>query len=145
MIELKDVHVFYDKEVIKGVNMKVDGEKVLLLGPNGSGKSTLLSAIAGIIPYKGSIRIDGMEVRNIKNYNAVATNLPQAFSIGLTIDDVIEIYDELKGLKINVKAELEKLGIKTNNRIYQLSAGQGVNHFFSTHDLISCHLLNKKL
>jgi ABC-type Mn2+/Zn2+ transport system ATPase subunit len=126
VIELKDVHVFYDKEVIKGVNMKVDGEKVLLLGPNGSGKSTLLSAIAGIIPYKGSIRIDGMEVRNIKNYNAVATNLPQAFSIGLTVDDVIEIYDELKGLKINVKAELEKLGIKTNKRIYQLSAGQGV-------------------
>ncbi|MFP3218780.1 MAG: ATP-binding cassette domain-containing protein [Acidianus sp.] len=145
MIELKDVHVYYDKEVIRGVNMKVDGEKVLLPGPNGSGKSTLLSAIAGIIPYKGSIRIDGMEVRNINNHNAVATNLPQAFSIGLTIDDVIEIYDELKGLKINVKAELEKLGIKTNKKIYQLSAGQGVNHLFSTHDLISCHLLNKKL
>ncbi|BDC17740.1 ATP-binding cassette domain-containing protein [Acidianus sp. HS-5] len=127
MIELNDVRVYYDrKETIKGVNAKVDGEKVLLLGPNGSGKTTLLSAIAGIIPYKGSIRIDGVEVRDVKNYNTVATNLPQAFSMGVTIDDIIEIYEEIKGLKIDVKAELEKLGIKTNKRVYQLSAGQSV-------------------
>jgi ATP-binding cassette subfamily C protein CydD len=41
------------------------GEHVAILGPSGSGKSTLLSAIAGLTPYEGSIRLDGREVREI--------------------------------------------------------------------------------
>ncbi|BCU69632.1 ATP-binding cassette domain-containing protein [Stygiolobus caldivivus] len=127
MIDLKDVYIYYGrKEVIRGISARVDGEKVLLMGPNGSGKTTLLSAIAGIVPYKGSIRVDGMEVRGVKNYNAVATNLPQAFSLGLTVEDVIEVYEEVKGCKADVRRELEKLGIKLNKAVYQLSAGQGV-------------------
>jgi iron complex transport system ATP-binding protein len=33
------------------------------VGPNGAGKTTLLRAIAGLVPYAGSIRVDGREVR----------------------------------------------------------------------------------
>jgi iron complex transport system ATP-binding protein len=33
------------------------GEWVALIGPNGAGKSTLLRAIAGLVPYTGSVRI----------------------------------------------------------------------------------------
>lgn len=33
-----------------------------LAGPNGSGKSTLLRAIAGLLPYEGSLTINGQEI-----------------------------------------------------------------------------------
>ena len=41
------------------------GEWLGVLGPNGAGKSTLLSAIGGLIPYAGSIRIAGDEIRDL--------------------------------------------------------------------------------
>jgi len=58
---------------VKGVSVALDGRPVLtdlrlviaggsrlgLIGPNGSGKTTLLRAIAGLIPYKGEIRVGG--------------------------------------------------------------------------------------
>ena len=35
------------------------GSWLALLGPNGSGKTTLLRAIAGLIPYRGTVTLDG--------------------------------------------------------------------------------------
>ena len=49
--------------VLDGVEAGVaPGEWVALIGPNGAGKSTLLRAVAGLIPYGGSITLDGDEV-----------------------------------------------------------------------------------
>ena len=42
------------------------GSKTCILGPNGCGKTTLLKTIAGLIPYKGSVMIDGQEVGGLK-------------------------------------------------------------------------------
>jgi iron complex transport system ATP-binding protein len=38
------------------------GGWLALIGPNGSGKTTLLRAIAGLIPYRGTISLDGPAV-----------------------------------------------------------------------------------
>ena len=35
------------------------GSWLALLGPNGSGKTTLLRAVAGLIPYRGTVTLDG--------------------------------------------------------------------------------------
>lgn len=43
----------------------VPGEWVTLIGPNGAGKSTLLRAIAGLVPYEGSIVLDDAEVGSL--------------------------------------------------------------------------------
>jgi iron complex transport system ATP-binding protein len=43
----------------------VPGEWVALIGPNGAGKSTMLRAIAGLVPYAGSIELDGAEVSRL--------------------------------------------------------------------------------
>lgn len=43
------------------------GERIFIEGPSGSGKSTLLSLIAGVItPQKGTIRVDGRRVSELK-------------------------------------------------------------------------------
>jgi iron complex transport system ATP-binding protein len=42
------------------------GRWLSLIGPNGAGKSTLLRAVAGLVPYAGTIAADGSEIRTLK-------------------------------------------------------------------------------
>ncbi|MDR2729364.1 MAG: ABC transporter ATP-binding protein [Treponema sp.] len=49
-------------DVIHDINLKADiGECLCVLGPNGCGKSTLLKAIAGILNYRGTVRLEGVD------------------------------------------------------------------------------------
>lgn len=40
------------------------GERVAVVGPSGSGKSTLASVLMGFLPYAGSVRLSGVELRD---------------------------------------------------------------------------------
>lgn len=45
---------------IKNINLRLKkGERIGIIGPNGCGKTTMLLCIAGILKFKGVIRIDG--------------------------------------------------------------------------------------
>jgi iron complex transport system ATP-binding protein len=51
------------RDVVQAVDAAVEkGEWVGLIGPNGAGKTTILRAIAGLVPYRGSIVVQGDEV-----------------------------------------------------------------------------------
>jgi iron complex transport system ATP-binding protein len=53
-----------DARVLRGVTLRVeDGTWTTLIGPNGAGKSTLLRAVARLVRYTGSVRVDGVEAR----------------------------------------------------------------------------------
>jgi branched-chain amino acid transport system ATP-binding protein len=50
--------------VLEDVSIDVAAGRVsAVLGPNGAGKTTLLRAIAGIIPARGHLLLDGVEIR----------------------------------------------------------------------------------
>jgi iron complex transport system ATP-binding protein len=52
------------RAVAAGVTVEVRrGGWTTLIGPNGAGKTTLLRAVAGLVPYRGSIVLGGAEVR----------------------------------------------------------------------------------
>ena len=60
-IELRGVSASLGgRRVVDGVDTSVaTGEWLALIGPNGAGKTTLLRAIARLIPYSGSIALEG--------------------------------------------------------------------------------------
>lgn len=41
------------------------GEVVALLGPNGAGKSTALRAMLGLLPFQGTVTVEGRDVRTL--------------------------------------------------------------------------------
>lgn len=61
MLEITDVYKRYcGKRALEGVSLCLGaGEIVGLFGENGAGKTTLLKCILGLLPYKGSITLDG--------------------------------------------------------------------------------------
>jgi len=97
MLEIKDLSVSFDDfTVLNDINLKLDKEVYIILGPNGSGKTTLLRAISGIIPYKGSIKINGMEVRSAKGLLEYSTNLQEVYTIGNSLWETAKIISEIK-------------------------------------------------
>lgn len=42
-------------------------EHVALIGPSGAGKTSLLNALLGFLPYRGSIKINGVELNELKH------------------------------------------------------------------------------
>lgn len=74
VIEFEDVSFRYEEgleDVLRNVNLKVsEGEYVALVGFSGAGKTTLCSLIPRFYEVSsGSIKIDGMDIRNIRLKN----------------------------------------------------------------------------
>ena len=72
------VKTFGDNEVLKGINLTVQkNEVVVIIGPSGSGKSTLLRNLNKLEePTSGSIVIDNVDIaRNDVDINAVRENI----------------------------------------------------------------------
>ena len=64
MLVFDHVCVFYgDTPVLRELSFQIrSGEQVGLIGANGAGKSTLMKAALGLLPYTGSITVDGIPV-----------------------------------------------------------------------------------
>jgi ATP-binding cassette subfamily C protein CydC len=58
----------WDKPFMSPVTTAVSpGEVLVIRGKSGSGKSTLALALVGLLPYKGSISLGGIQVREFSN------------------------------------------------------------------------------
>ncbi len=132
---------------INGISLNVNAEEFLVIvGSNGSGKSTLLDLIAGsILPEKGKIEIDCLDVTNYHDYKRsewIARVFQNPFSgtaSQLSILDnfrLAAIRTQPKRLSIGinlsfknkVKEKISLLGMGLENKIEQpigsLSGGQ---------------------
>jgi branched-chain amino acid transport system ATP-binding protein len=64
LLEVVDLHVSYGQvEAVRGVSLSLaPGEIVSVIGPNGAGKTTLLAATMGLLPSRGTLRFDGVDL-----------------------------------------------------------------------------------
>ena len=54
-------------ELLRNINLTLNGGLTILLGPNGCGKSTLLRLLSGeLIPEKGRVFLNGKEIRSYR-------------------------------------------------------------------------------
>lgn len=90
------------------------GETLLLQGESGIGKSSLALAISGLIGYEGSIRINGIEVRDIRN-----ENLRNSMTVSLQEDHLFasSIYENLRlanpeASEIEISAAIESVELE---------------------------------
>lgn len=139
MLSLKNLTCGYkNKQVVKNASFTAkEGMILSILGANGSGKSTLLKAIVGLLTYKGSIKIDSVEIKNLnaKQKAKLLSYVPQSSQIPyeFTVLDVVLMgrfhkssfgfsYSK-KDTTISLKA-LEKVGIEDfKDRIYRFLSG----------------------
>ena len=85
------------KEIVRGVNLKIDDRFVAVTGPNGGGKSTLAKLIAGIyVPTSGKILLDGEDITELSITERARRGVSFAFQQpvrfkGITVKELISI------------------------------------------------------
>lgn len=86
-----------------------DGKIGILLGPNGAGKSTVIKSIAGLLRFKGAIRIQGLDSRTMeaKKHFAYVPELPYMYE-ALTVREHIEFISRAYGQPVS-EEEVEAL------------------------------------
>ncbi len=82
MLKLENISCNYGKKnIIENITFNVKkGEILSILGANGSGKSTLLKAIVGLLPYAGTLLLDGVESKKLttKKRASLISYVPQS-------------------------------------------------------------------
>ncbi len=125
MILIENIKKRYKKNILNGVNLKVDkGKCVGILGSNGCGKTTLLGIMSGTLKYdSGKIFYDGQLMENKKMFLKYVGYVPQENPL---IEEV-SARDNIRlwyGFKYD-ESIIKSLGIDKfiDKKIYELSGG----------------------
>ena len=140
MLEINGLTAGYGgKAVLNGICLQIPAGKVTVIaGPNGCGKSTLLKALAGILPAKGSVRLDGQELLVLppKGQAQKIAYLPQSRSVPEITAERLVLHGRFPYLsyprryraedRAIAKAAMERMGIEElgQRMLTSLSGGQ---------------------
>ena len=66
-LQVRDLRVeLAGRRLLDGIELSLQpGQLLGLIGPNGAGKSSLLKAIAHLLPYRGEISLDGVDLASL--------------------------------------------------------------------------------
>jgi len=67
LLKVSDLHAGYGRaEVLTGLNFSLAaGQVVTIIGPNGAGKSTTLNALMAVLPSRGQVVFDGVDLADV--------------------------------------------------------------------------------
>lgn len=67
LLRVADLHAGYGRaEVLHGLSLSAaPGQVITVIGPNGAGKSTLLNALMGVLPARGLIEYQGVDIGSL--------------------------------------------------------------------------------
>jgi branched-chain amino acid transport system ATP-binding protein len=77
LLQVSGLHAGYGRaEVLTGLDFQLQrGQVITVIGPNGAGKSTMLNAVMGLLPFRGSVRFDGVELADTELEDRVMMGL----------------------------------------------------------------------
>lgn len=139
MLEIENLSFAYgDEVVLKNISFQAEkGSVTSIIGPNGTGKTTLLLCLSRLMPFRGAISMDGLDLKALPReqfvsllsylsqdtscsaelnvYEVILLGLVNRLSFRVTPDD-----------QARVESVMELLGITqfANRRITELSGGQ---------------------
>jgi len=151
MLKIKNLHVYADKEIVKGVNIEINkGEKVILMGPNGSGKSTLANAIMGhpLLKVKGQILFEGKDISKLPTEERSKLGLMLLFqkipSMELSVKEILRkaVKMDVENFYKKIERIAKELGVNDliNKPMNNLSGGE-----LKKIELLQMEMLNPKL
>ncbi len=133
MVELKDVRQrFGDKEVLKGVSLKITaGEIFGLLGPSGAGKTTMIKIVTGQIrPTAGSAMTDGKCATDLHGamYRRMGMMMDQFGLYGrMSCYDNLKLFAKIYDIKEKRILEvLEKVGLSDAKKCQAKDLSKGM-------------------
>ncbi len=125
-LEIQNIHIkIEDKEIVKGINLKLEKGKVYVIqGPNGGGKSTLANALMGSPKYKnsGKILFEGKDILNMPTDERAKLGLFMSFQYpveikGVTISNFLRAaYNSIHENRLSV-LEFQKLLIEKIDKL----------------------------
>jgi Cu-processing system ATP-binding protein len=131
MVRFQSIYKSFGKrKLFEDLNLYIEGGRTTaVLGPNGSGKTTLVKILLGlVIPDRGKLFIDGMDVQKDITYKRLIGYMPQVpqFPENLTVREILTMLEDIRSQKA-VRAEelIELLNLKgeMNKRFSSLSGG----------------------
>ena len=139
LLSIDQVSIAYDKvEAVRGVSLAIEpGQIVTVIGPNGAGKTTLLGAAIGLLPWRGRMSFDGIDLRRLD----VEARIERGFCL---VPETRELFGDLSvsdnlllggysrrrdsiGLKqslADVYGRFPRLGERRNQKASTLSGGE---------------------
>ena len=132
MLEIRGLEVAFPgapSPALRGVDLRLDRAKMVVVGANGSGKTTLVRSVLGLVrPTSGSISVGGRDVGRIHGETGLSTNLGEVYRLmSLPVRDLVRVMALLKG---GDPAEMEarlhdfELDSVRGKRMHELSTGQ---------------------
>jgi branched-chain amino acid transport system ATP-binding protein len=90
LLSIDKVSVAYGKvEAVRNVSLAIgSGQIVTVIGPNGAGKTTLLGAAIGLLPWRGRMTYDGVDLRRLD----VEARIERGFCL---VPETRELFGEL--------------------------------------------------
>lgn len=130
-LEIDDVSRRYGRRwALVHVTLRIEaGEGWMLLGHNGSGKSTLIRCLCTALrTHEGRIRFDGLDLWEnraaLRSRIAVLGHQPHLYD-DLSASENLSVWAQLGGLKADIGALLQEVGLDPNRRdpVRTFSAG----------------------
>ena len=117
-------------EILRDLSFTVDaGESVALWGSNGAGKTTALRALLGLVPFSGTVAVDGLDIR--LHGRAVRSRVgfvPQEVTLqpDLSVRETFSFYAGLRRVparEVGERAEWLGLTEHLDKKVQELSGG----------------------
>ncbi|OYU99384.1 MAG: ABC transporter ATP-binding protein [Burkholderiales bacterium PBB5] len=118
LLKVSGLHAGYGRaEVLTGLDFRLgQGQVVTIIGPNGAGKSTTLNALMGVLPSRGQVILDGVDLADVTLEERVMLGLAlvpekrELFST-MSVEDnlILGGYRAMKQRKPNWRGELERI------------------------------------